>query len=151
MRRNNLFNNKRIKISDIYVNTTGFLLQLINFRRCRKNSQHSMLANPDFNNISIDDYKQYILPKFMFELCVFVTSSLTILYVEVIDNIKYYIFTRKHSFTKKSQGISPTIMLASFKILNIFVSDIYIDDIADMIYQLQHLHLYQSFIKKNIN
>ena len=46
-----------IKIADIYLNTSGSLLQLVNFRRCRNNSQQYMLANPDFNNISIENHK----------------------------------------------------------------------------------------------
>ena len=47
-----------MKIADIYVNTTASILQEINIHRCRKNIQHSILANPDFNWIPIDIYKQ---------------------------------------------------------------------------------------------
>ena len=87
MWRNHLFKNNMIKISDIYVSTTGSILQLINFHWCRKNSQNSMLANPDFNNISIENYEQEILQTFMSEFCLFVTCSLNIVYPEVIVNI----------------------------------------------------------------
>ena len=43
-----------------------------------------MLDNTDINKISIENYKREILPTRMLELCVFVTSLLTIVYVEVI-------------------------------------------------------------------
>ena len=43
-----------------------------------------MLDNPDFNNISIESLKQEILQKFMSAFCPFVTSSLTLTYLEVI-------------------------------------------------------------------
>ena len=47
-----------IKITDIYVGTTLFLLQQINFCWCRHNIQHSMLADREFNNIAIEHYRQ---------------------------------------------------------------------------------------------
>ena len=46
-----------------------------------------MLDNPYFNNISMDNKKQEILQTFMSEFCLFVTSSLTTVYLELIDNI----------------------------------------------------------------
>ena len=76
-----------IKIYDIYVRTTGFLLQPIDFFRCKKHSQHSMLANPDFKNILIHYLKQEILQTFMLAFCLYITSSFTIIYLEVIANI----------------------------------------------------------------
>ena len=41
--------------SKIYVIPTGFLLKMLYFFQCRGNGQHSMSANPDFNNISMDN------------------------------------------------------------------------------------------------
>ena len=52
---NILFDNNMIEISDIYVSTNWYLLQQISMNRNMKNSQHSMLAHPDFNNILIDN------------------------------------------------------------------------------------------------
>ena len=51
-----------IQIFDIYVRTTRSLLQQINIRWCREIIQRYMLANTDFNNISIDNQKWEILP-----------------------------------------------------------------------------------------
>ena len=48
-----------------------------------------MLANPDYNNISIDNYKQEIFLILMLELHIYVTSSLTLVYLEVIANIQW--------------------------------------------------------------
>ena len=75
-----------IKIEDIYVGTTLSLLQLI-FCRCINNSQHYVLANPDFNNLPIEKYKREMLQTFMSKICLFVTISLTLIYLEVIANI----------------------------------------------------------------
>ena len=47
-----------------------------------------MLDNPDYNNISIEKYKQEILTTFMVALREYVTRSLNLLYMEVIDNIQ---------------------------------------------------------------
>ena len=65
-----------MNVSDVYVSTTGYLLHVIYIRLCRGNSQHSMSVHPDFNNISIDNYKQEILPTFILELHVYVTHLL---------------------------------------------------------------------------
>ena len=40
----------------------------------------------------------------MFELCSFVTTSLTLVYVEVMYNIQCHIFTRKTKFYKKKNA-----------------------------------------------
>ena len=66
--------------------TNGYLLQMISLCWCRGNIQHSMLANPDYNNISLEIYNWETFLKFMLVLCVFITSSLTQVYVEVIFN-----------------------------------------------------------------
>ena len=50
----------------------------------QRNSQHYMLPNPYYNNISINNYKREILPKFMLTLHAYVTSSLTLLYMKII-------------------------------------------------------------------
>ena len=47
-----------------------------------------MAANTEYNYISIHNFKLDILPTFMLALFVFVTSSLTLIYVEVIANIQ---------------------------------------------------------------
>ena len=47
----------------------------------------------------------------------------------------------------KYQGIIPTTMLAPLLINNSFVSDVYMDDISGMIYQLHHLNFEQDFIQ----
>ena len=70
-----------IKISGFYISPTGSLIQLINICRCRENSQDYMLDNTDYNNISIDIYKQEILPTFMLALCELIKGSLLIVYV----------------------------------------------------------------------
>ena len=70
---NILFNQEMIKITDFCVIITVSLLQLIYIHWGRENSQHSMLDNTDNNNISIENYYQEILQKFMVSLCVFIT------------------------------------------------------------------------------
>ena len=67
---------------------TVSLLQLIYFSTARENIQHSMLDNPDYNNISIENYKWEIFTTFILELHVYVTSFLIIVYQEVIVNIQ---------------------------------------------------------------
>ena len=47
-----------------------------------------MLAHPNFNNISIDNYKQEIFCTFSLGCGVYVTFSLNLVYVEVIANIQ---------------------------------------------------------------
>ena len=76
------------RISDIYVSITEFLHQLIYISWGRNNSQHSMLDNPDYNNISIDKYYRNIFQTFMLSLHVYVTRSFTMIYLEVISIIQ---------------------------------------------------------------
>ena len=61
---NNIFDNT-LKIDDIYVSTTWYLFQQINIQMRRNNTQHSMLALFNINNIAIDNYKQEIFRTFM--------------------------------------------------------------------------------------
>ena len=77
-----------IKISDIYVITTLHILQMIYICWCKENTQQSISDNPDFNIISMGSYKGEILPTFMLSSYVLVKTSLTLVYVEVISNIK---------------------------------------------------------------
>ena len=85
---NIIFNNNMIKIDNICVIITESLLHLINIRWCRKNSQHYMLGHPNFNNISIENYRWEIFPKFMSADGVYVILSLNWLYAEVISSIQ---------------------------------------------------------------
>ena len=80
----------------------------------------------------------------MLAFCVYVTCSLTLLYLEGISLIQCQLPTRKNAVLRKNkcQGILPTNMLASLVNLFIFVSNLYMDDIANMIFQL-----YQYFIQ----
>ena len=48
----------------------------------------------------------------------------------------------------KCQGILPTTMLEYLIIHNIFVFDVYMENIADMKFQSHHLHLEDSFIQQ---
>ena len=48
-----------------------------------------MLDNPDYKNISIENYYHDILQIFILEFSVYVTRSLTIVYLEVIVKIKH--------------------------------------------------------------
>ena len=45
-------------------------------------------------------------------------------------------------------GIPPTTILESLVDINRFVSNVYMDDIANMIFQLHHLHLEQYCIQR---
>ena len=51
-------------------------------------ANHSVLDHLEYNNISIDSYYQALLQTFMLELYVFITHSLTLVYLKVIANIK---------------------------------------------------------------
>ena len=84
---NILFNKNMIKLSNIYVSIIFSLLLLMFICWGMENIQHSMLANPEYNNISIDNYYQEIFQTFMLALCVFITHSLTLVYLEVRANI----------------------------------------------------------------
>ena len=89
---NILFTNNMIKISNIYVSNTEYLIQQINMFWCRKNRQHYMLAHPDSNNISIDSYEWERLPTTMLADFVYVTRLLNLIYVEVIANFQCYLY-----------------------------------------------------------
>ena len=110
-----------IIISNIYVINTGSLLHMINISWCSKNSQHYMLPHPNVDKISINNYKQEILPTFMLENCVYVTRSLNWVYVELISNIQCYIYKKKTQFHKKYQGTLPTVMFVY--LVNIYSFD----------------------------
>ena len=60
-----LFNKNMIKIGDVYVSITVYLLQIIYICLGSGNRQHQMLANPEYNNISVDNYYQDILQIFL--------------------------------------------------------------------------------------
>ena len=47
-----------------------------------------MLANPEYNNISVDKYYQEILQMFLLSICEYDTCSFTLVYMEVIANIQ---------------------------------------------------------------
>ena len=102
-----------------------------------------MWVNPDYKNASIDKYNLEILRTFMWALNAHVTISLTLVYIEVLSNIQRYIFTRTIPFLQKNkcQGIRPKNMLPYLDIHSIFVSDVYMDDIDEMICKLHHLNL----------
>ena len=103
IRSNIVFNNNMIKITDIYVSITVFLLQLIYICWDTKNRQYSMLANYDYKNISIENYKWEALHAFMLVLCLSVTRSSTLVYLQVKYNIKCYIFQRRNTIFKKEE------------------------------------------------
>ena len=86
----------------------------------------------------------------MLELHVYVTNALNLVYMEVIFNIIYQIFTRKTALLPKKncQGILLTNMLASLEIHNSFVSDVYMEYISGIICQFRHLYQEKCFIKK---
>ena len=50
---NIIFNNNMIKIANIYVSTTGYLLQQINMSWCRKNSQHYISDHTNLKKIQL--------------------------------------------------------------------------------------------------
>ena len=80
----------------------------------------------------------------MLALRVYVTCSLNWVYLEVIANIKCYLFTRKTQFYGKQM-----LRSTANKYVNIFgkyqhfSSDVYMYDIANMI-----CHIYQYFIQR---
>ena len=92
-----------INVSDIYFRTTGSILQQISIIKCRENSQHYMPENPDFKNISMENYKQEIFPTFMLADCVYITRELNrvcwwypitpaLLLVLHVENYKFGLF-----------------------------------------------------------
>ena len=54
-----------INVAKIYVRTTGSLFLQMNIYWYIKNRQHSMLDDLDFNENSIETYKQEIRPTFV--------------------------------------------------------------------------------------
>ena len=73
---------------DIYVSITVSLIQLIYIHRGSKNSQNYMLDNPDYKKKSIGNYKWEIFQTLLLALCVYITSLLTIVCLEVLANIQ---------------------------------------------------------------
>ena len=57
-----------MNVYDIYVSTTRSILHMIYISWCRKNSQHYMSANTDFNKMSMDNDKQEIFMTLMLAL-----------------------------------------------------------------------------------
>ena len=78
-----------MNVAGIYASTTGYLLTMIYFCWCGKYRQYSITANPDFNNISIENYKQNKFPTFMLSLYLYVISSLNWLYLHIIHSRKF--------------------------------------------------------------
>ena len=76
----NLFTDDELQLygascsNNIYIRTTGSLIQLINLCWCSKNNQYYMLAISDYSNSSIDNYKREIFKTFMLGFCVFIKS-----------------------------------------------------------------------------
>ena len=130
----------------MYVSINAYLLHLTYICWGRQNFHHSMLANSGYNNISIENYNQEIMNIFMLSLRLYVTSSLALVYLEIISNIQCYISQGRQILqNNKCKGMLPTNMLAYVVNLNRFVSDVYMDNISNMIYQLHHSHSEQFF------
>ena len=87
-----------IKISDVHAIITVSLLQYIYIGWGGGNIQNAMLANPEYNKNSFYNYSQERLHTFTLESCSFITSSLTLVYLEVIINLQCHICTRKQLF-----------------------------------------------------
>ena len=92
---NGRFYQNMIKISNIYVSITVSLFNYIYIYICWgiKHIQHSMLAHPEYNNISINNYYQVILQTFMLAEWLFIACSLNTFYPEVITNFQSHICT----------------------------------------------------------
>ena len=65
-----------MKIAEIYVSITGYLLQFININLSKINSQRVMLAHSLFCDIPIDTYKQEMFPTFILRDVVYITYPL---------------------------------------------------------------------------
>ena len=68
-------------------------------------------------------YNSYlkIFQTFMLLLCVYITRKVTLVYLEVIANIKIYLLKRIHCFIKeKLQVLIPKTMSASLANINTF-------------------------------
>ena len=59
-------------------------------------------------------------------------------------------FHKEITFLRKNKckGISPSNMIASLVHLNSYIYNIYMDDIADMISQIYHIHLEQYYTQQ---
>ena len=79
---------KKSKFAKTCFSIAVSLIQLIYICWGTKRSHHSILDNTEQNNIPTENNDQEIFQKFMQALCVYVTCSLTLAYLEVIPNIK---------------------------------------------------------------
>ena len=100
-----------IKISIIYVRTTGSLLKQVDISWCMKNIQLYMLDHLDFKKVFIDIYKRDRFVTFLLEYFEHVACSLNQVHLEGVANIQCYISQRKHSLKKKCQVILTTFVL----------------------------------------
>ena len=71
-------------------------------------------------------------------------GNLIFFYFDDNEKLELFRIPKKSKF----QGILPTNMLASLDIHNIFVSDVYMEDIADTKCQLHTIHLEQYYIQQ---
>ena len=134
-----------IKLYDVHVRTNGSILHLTYISRCVQNIQHYMSANKYYNNISIDNYKGEIFLIFLFALYVHFARSFTPVYLEVIDNIQCQNSTSKTQFKKnKCQVILSENVLVYLVHLLCFGTDVYIDDIVNMICQINKYFIQQQ-------
>ena len=83
----------------------------------------------------------------MLTSCVFVTTSITLFYLELLSIIQCELVTKNTGLLKyKHQGIMQTTMLDTLVIHNSLVYDVYIDDIVDTKFHIRHLLLFQYFV-----
>ena len=75
-------------MDDVHVSIYVPLLQLICIFWEKKNSQHSMLDNPENKIISIHNYYQEKVWTFMLGVWLFITRSSALFYLKVIANIQ---------------------------------------------------------------
>ena len=107
-----------MKIADIYVSISEYLLRDIDFNWWRGNIQLSMLDLPVFNDILIYTYYHEIFPTFLWANGVYIICLLSLVKVEVMSNIQCQLSTSKTLLQNKTPKILQ--MLASLVILNIF-------------------------------
>ena len=132
-----------MKIADIYVRITGYLIQEIIIHQWRINSQYFMLAHI-FPKIIIYTYKREIFLTFMLADGFYITLPLEWVNVEEISKIQCHLYTSKTPLHKsKLQEIFPTYMLVSLWIINSLVPDVQMEDIANIICQLFHYFIQQ--------
>ena len=136
-------------ISKMYVGITGSLLQLVYIHWVRK--------YPKF----VDSYsrvQQYINwhlctntveEIYVINMCIchlFIDSSISVSNSQ--HSMLAFYKVKNYLLKKQCQGKLPRNMLASLIYLNIFVSDIYLDDISSMKCQIHHSHLEKYFIQQ---